>query len=247
MCFGMFENVDIKDKLDRLRNKIRSEGDFLVTEANRILQKDLFTEKKILENLKTYNNSFEILNEEDLDEDLIFTIHEIKQIAIIYRLKFLESKFFKSDIPYEAVLKIKELNDVFHKEIKLFKILAPGENFIKRNNAKETMLFAKTNYDNYYLIHRWGNKLEWNRKLKYWPLRNFENLVITILICTLIIAFSLPTHLITLDRKAEYWSGYRAAAFFHLLIFNFGVTAYITFAFAKNFSSSIWNRSKDFN
>jgi hypothetical protein len=62
----------------------------------------------------------------------------------------------------------------------------------------------------------------------------------------LLLDLALPTRLITLDHSANYWSGYRAAAFFHLLIFNFGVTAYLTFAFAKNFSSSVWNRYTDF-
>lgn len=243
----MFKDVDIKQQLILLRNKSRKEEDRLISEANRILKKDLFAEEKILANLKQYNRSFEKLDEEDLDPALVFTPAEIRRVSIYYRLKFLDSKFFKPEIPYEAILKIKVLNGEFHKEIKSFKVLTPHESFMDKNTKLEAILFAKTNYDNYYLIHKWGNELKWYRKLVFWPLRNFENLILTVLTFTLILAVSLPTHLITLDKKADYWSGYRAAAFFHLLIFNLGVTAYITFAFAKNFSSSVWNRYKDFN
>jgi hypothetical protein len=243
----MFGEIDIQDKLFQLRNKSRKVEDTLLSEAHRILQKDLFTEKKILENLKEYNSAFGLLDEEDLDKEFIFTLQEIKQLAVIYRLKFLESKFFKPEIPYEAILKIKALNSEFHKEIKHFKILAPPVSYEKSNSEHDAILFAKTNYENYYLVHRWGKALKASRKLFFLPLRSFENLVFTVVLTTLILAVSLPTRLITLDHKAEYWSGYRAAAFFHLLIFNFGVTVYLTFTFAKNFSNSIWNRYKDFD
>ncbi len=242
----MFDKVDIENQLSRLRNKTRTVEEQVISETKRILTNDLFAEKKILDHLKQYNKSNEVVSEEDVDEHLIYTRQEIKQVAIFYRLKFLESKFYKPEIPYEAVLKIKSLNEKYHKDIKLFKVLAPHESFSNKHFHFDSMLFAKTNYDNYFLIHRWGKQLKWNRKIKYWPLRNFETLGLTLIVCTLIITLMLPTRLITLDSKATYWSGYRAAAFFHLLIFNFGVTAFITFSFAKNFSSSIWNSERDF-
>ena len=104
-----------------------------------------------------------------------------------------------------------------------------------------------TNYDNYFLVHQWGKKVPWYRSLIYWPMRRFESLLLTVIFFTLAVTLVLPTDLITLDSKAGYWSGYRAAAFFHLLIFNAGVTIYITLAFTRNLSSSMWNRKKDFD
>lgn len=244
---NMFEDADIERELTRLRNKTRSSEDRLLSEANKILRQDLFADKKILDNLKQYNSSSGIVNEEDVDAALIFTLAEIKKLAILYRLKFLETKTYKPEIPYEAILKIKYIEDVFKKNLEVFKVLSVPAAFLDKGCAGSSVLFVKTNYDNYYLVHSWGRPLNWMRRIKFWPLRNFENLFITILIITLIITLSLPTYLISLDRKAEYWSGYRAAAFFHLLIFNMGVTAYFTFAFSKNFSSSIWNSVKDFD
>lgn len=243
----MFERVDVKNQLTRLRSRNRTGEDRLLNEARQILNNDLFTEKKILENLKQYNQSFNILDEDVLDPSLVFSPEEIKQVAVIYRLKFLESKLYKPEIPYEAILKIKDLNTLFRKEIKLFSVLAHPRSFRDINREEEALLFAKTNHGNYYLVHKWGKKFNTLRKFEYFPLRNFETLVLTVLTVTLLITMILPTEFITLDSSATYWCGYRAAAFFHLLIFNLGVTIYITFAFTKNFSSSIWNRVKDFD
>lgn len=243
----MFKKVDIGDELSQLSSKARSGGDILLNEAHRILKQDLFTEGKILENLVNYNRSSEFVNEEDVEAASIFTLDEIKKVCILYRLKFLNSKVFKDGIPYEVVLRIKYHNASFNKDLRDFKILAPSESFLKKDLSGGGLIFVKTNYDNYYLVHKWGNKLKWHRKLRFWPMQQFENLFVTIILATLLITLSLPTGLITLDAKATYWSGYRAAAFFHLLIFNTGVTAYTTFAFAKNFSSSVWNREQDFD
>lgn len=227
--------------------KNRQQADKLISEANKILEEDLLSEKKILLHLTHYQNQFELIDEDDVQSQFVFQPQEIKQAAISLRLKFLDSNLYKSEIPYEAVLKIRDYNETYKREIKSFKIMSVPEAFQKNGSMLEAALFAKTNFGNYYLIHQWGQELPNNRKLTCWPLQTFETLSISILFCTLIITLALPTHLITLDAKAEYFSGYRAAAFFHLLIFNFGVTAYITFAFAKNFSSSIWNQKSDFD
>ena len=238
--------MTVEEQLIHQRKKSRSTDEHVLSEAQRILKQDLFAENKILENLKQYNKNVEVINEEDIFEKTIFSVSEIKQTAVLYRLKFLESKLYKPEIPYEAVLKIKHLNQNFGKDLQHFYILAVSKSFVDKENKSEAFLFSKTNYDNYALIHRWGEKLKAHRKLKFWALRNFENLMFTVALITLIVTLSLPTRLITLDPKADYWSGFRGAAFFHLFIFNMGVTAFIAFTFSKNFSSSIWNRERDF-
>lgn len=241
----MVIDTHLKHELNRVRNKTRKQ-DQAVSEVKKILKQDLLGGKKILENLPLYNNSFALMDEEEIENSDVFTVDEIKSIAILYRLKFLERSFYKPGIPNDVALKIENLNIKFHKEITEYTILASHDSFVNLNNNEEVLLFLKTNYDNYYLLHTWGKPLKAHRKIQFLPLRNFETLVATIFLITLLITIILPTRLITLDHKAEYWSGYRAAAFFHLLIFNFGVTVYFTFAFAKNFSSSVWNRYKDF-
>lgn len=239
--------VSIANEL--LKKKITNfkEEDQVISEVYKILQRDLFHEKKILQNLKLYNRSFELLDEEEVDDLSLFSTATIKDIAIQYRLKFLDSQQYKKDIPYEAILKIKDLNARYRKDIKHFKILAPVENFRTKDKDEALILFAPTNHGNYFMIHQWGQDLKWHRKMSSWPMKRFETLFATVALISLLLAVSFPTRLIWLPEHSDYWGTYRIGAFFHILIFNMGVTAYITFAFGKNFSSNTWNQVQDFH
>jgi hypothetical protein len=242
----MFSPVDFRQELGRLREKERRQEDLVLQEANRILQTDLFHENKILNYLNDYGRTFEHLDEEDVIAENIFTEEEVKKLAVRHRLKFLSSSLYRSEIPYQAVLKIKDLNQKHRKDLKHFFVLAQPSAFFQSGQIPQSALFVSTNNGNYFMLHRWGGDLSWSRKFKFWPMRSFENLFATVLVIALLVTLVLPTALITLDSKAEYWSGYRAAAFFHLLIFFGGFTTYLTFAFAGNFSNVVWNRKKDF-
>jgi hypothetical protein len=233
--------VDLLVKLTRCKEKKEKDADMVLQEVNRILNKELYTEKNILHNLKNYNKLVEVINEDEVDESLVFKISEIKDIALTYRLRFVDSQCYKHDFPYESVLKIEHLNATYKKSLKGFKVLSTGKFFRDKNSRDSALLFAPTNLGNYYLVHQWGEPLKWHRKYVNWPLNNIENLFVTLILTTLVITMCLPTYLITLDRKATYWCAYRIGIFFHLLIFNMGVTAYITFAFSKNLGTSIWN------
>ena len=237
----MFQDIDIQKELLELRHKNAHEGNHLIFEARRILKKDLFSDEKILQNLGAYNRSADVLDEEDLEKSRVFTLSEIKTLCTTYRLKFLDTNNYQPEFPFEAVMKVRGLNEAFRKNIKHLMLLGSNESF-RKNSGKECVLFAKTNYDNYYLVHRWGTSFKWGRRLSSWPLRSFENLFFTVALITLVITIALPTTLISLDERIGYFSGFRIAAFFHLLIFNTGVTAYITFTFNKNFSSVIWDK-----
>lgn len=242
-----FKGIEIKEKLIHQKIKLSKPDEAVIDEVYKILNNDLLHEKKILNNLKYYQKSFSKIDEEDIsDKNLIFKSTEIKALCIKYRLKFLESKHFKPELPYESVLKIRELNKTHHKDLKEFKILSHPNSFKKTETNENSLLFVPTNHGNYYLIHHWGPPLKWHRKFTSLPLRSFESIFITVAIISAIIAFSLPTRLIWLPQGADWWGGYRFGALFHIFIFNMGITAYITFAFSKNFSSSNWNSYEDF-
>lgn len=240
------QNSILHKQLHRVRKRTRAAGGHLVREAQRILNNDLFSEEKILKHLGHYNALSKVLEENDVQAERVFSRDEIRQIAIAWRLKFLNSAAYKPGIPFEAVLTIKDLNRCFSKDLQEFFVLSTPLAFNDMRCRDEALLFTPTSDGNYYLVHRWGQALPASRRWTRWPMRGFENLFGTVLLFTLCVTLALPTGLITLDDAAAYWSGYRAAAFFHLLIFNTGVTAYFTFAFAKNFSSSVWNRDSDF-
>ena len=238
-------NNSLYTQLDSIRQKTNQAELNIINEAKKILDNDLVSEKKILKNLGHYNNLSEVIIEEDVNENEIFSLEVIKILSFQYRLKFLDSSLYKSEIPLEAVQKVKYLNEKHHRNLKHFKILSLPESFIKDQTLSNSILFAKTNHNQYYKIHQWGNEIPKRRKLFVWPLRNFETLALSILFFTMIEALVLPTNLITLDSKAQYWSGYRGGTFFHLLIFNSAFSTYFFITFAKNFSSNLWNRKND--
>jgi hypothetical protein len=241
----MLNPVNIKELLHKSKQQNRGQGEHLIEDAKRVLRRDLFSESKILQNLKAYNSAKDLLEEEGLDKENLFLLKDIKTTCVNYRLRFLDSEFYSAEIPFEAIAKIKALSQSQHKELKHFKVLG-SQQALSGKRDEEVLLFCKTLDENYYLIHRWGQALKWSRSLFTWPLRNFENLFVSVALITALITIVLPTGLISLDETIGYFSGFRLAAFFHLLIFNFGVTAYITFAFNKNFSSSVWNQSSEF-
>ncbi len=240
----MLEAVNLHNELFKMRKTIRKEEDVLMDEVKSILNADLLKENKILNHLKFYNKAFELIDESDVNQQFVFSLNEIKKVCVNNRLRFLDSQIYKKEIPYEAVLKIKDLNTLYHKDLKSFKILAPAEAFKDSTNNLPCLLFAKTINDNYYLIHAWGEDLKWYRKLKYFPLRSIETMFLSLAVFTLLVDISLPVELITLDKSAPYWCGYRVATYFHLLIFFSGFTTYATFAFHRNFSGSDWNNTR---
>lgn len=241
----MLNPVNIKELLRKSKLHHLGQGEHLIEDAKRVLRRDLFSEQKILQNLKAYNSAKDLLEEDSLEKENVFLLKDIKTTCVNYRLRFLDSEYYGSEIPFEAIAKIKALNQNQRKELKHFKVLG-SQQALSGKRDEEVLLLCKTMDENYYLIHRWGKPLKWSRRLFTWPLRNFETLFTSVGLITAIITIVLPTGLISLDENIDYFSGFRLAAFFHLLIFNFGVTAYITFAFNKNFSSSVWNQSSEF-
>jgi hypothetical protein len=243
----MFSGFDIREELIRNRDKSRKENDFVLDEVHRILAESSFTEKHILDNLRQYNRTFTLLDEEGLDKTFVFKEADIKRECIGFRLKFLDSRHYKPEVPYEAILKISHLNSLQKKDLQDFKILGKSGAFKNKDVPSPLLLFAPTVYGNYYLVHAWGCKLKWYQKIKALPLRNFEVLLCTVALIALTVTMSLPTWLITLDHEATYWCGYRVAAFLHLFIFFSGMTAYLLVGFNKNFNGSVWRSEKEFD
>ena len=61
------------------------------------------------------------LNHFDIDKvetDKIFHIDQIKKICIDYRLRFLDTKYFKGDFPANAISKIRQLEEDHTDQIK---------------------------------------------------------------------------------------------------------------------------------
>lgn len=240
----MLKNIHIAEALALEKQKIFRQEDGLLEEAKRVLLAERFTEKNILNNLTSYIQSFEFLDEEELDEKKLFRKEELKNCCTVYRMKFLDSQLFKGEFPYEAILKIKDLNQLQRKDIKHFKLLAPRALFKDGDQKNQgALLFAETICGNYYLIHQWGEKIKWNRKITCFPLRNFEALLTCLLLFSLVCTLITPTRMITSDVhvQQDYFSMYRIALFFHIVILTASMVVFRFFAHRLYFSSSQWD------
>ena len=230
----------LQQALENERKEL-SQQDVLLQDAQRILFKSRLSDKNILDNLKFYNSSFEFLDDDEIEKQKTFTLAQIKNLCKKLHLRFLSSQSYSGEIPYEAILKIKDLNTAYRKDLKHFKIVSTKDFFTSPQSDATAMLFVQTLYGNYYLLHSWGKPLSKWRSVKFFAMRNFESLFVCLFLFTMAESLLMPTRLLTTDTKAGYFSLYRMACIFHLLIFNAAFTVFGLFSSRLNFSESSWD------
>lgn len=165
---------------------------------------------------KRENTNSKIKNER------IFTLSEIKDIAIKYGLRFLPTIYYKGSIPNELPQKIKEFEslglplknlaesrisesniwdiswrdlwDFYDKGQKIsYAILAPSESFHLQPKPKDPLLFAILEDGTFYLVHKWGKDLTvWNY-IKNIKNRSKASWTLNIFLKTMIITIFIPT------------------------------------------------------
>ncbi|APG60031.1 hypothetical protein [Christiangramia salexigens] len=236
-----FPRTNLEIQLIKERNK-RFDPSQVMEEINLIFNNSEEVDEKIIQELQDGSerdeNKFE---PELLETNSIFHLDQIYKICVDYRLRFLDSKLFKGDIPYEALIKIKDLEKSHRTTLKGFKVLAPSKLF-KLENADDPLLFAPIGNDYYYLIHKWGNDLHPLRKVLMWPFKTLENFVVLLLAMSFITAVLVPEGLFSPQQTTT--------QFFMIFFFIFkwfaGLSIFYGFKKGKNFSTEIWN-SKYYN
>ncbi len=235
------KGTHIPDQILKARNKRVSEIEILA-EVQRIFrqeeQKDFLITEALNENDDINFNSFNI---DELESNKIYHLEDIEKICIDYRLRFLPSAYFKAEIPYEAISKIKNLENIHQTKLEGFKIMAPAKLF-KLQNADDPLLFAPIGNEYYYLIHSWGNDLHPFRKLLMWPFKNLENFMLVLLVISFLITFLIPNGMFSPKMSTSEF----LMIFFFMFKWVAGMALFIGFKKGKNFSSSIW-RSKFYN
>lgn len=234
-------DIKIVSALEKERKKFLKKDGNVINQVNQILQDSLYSEKNILRNLKSYNRTFEYLDEEGLDRNKLFSLNEIKKICIQYNLRFLDSQKFRGKFPNEAIQAIKELSVKRKTPLENFKILGPINIFRKNNSDADPMLFAETNYGNYYLVYQWGQRVPWYSKILHFPFRAIENLVGSLASVCLILSLITPQHWIMDTTKIDYWDAHRIALFFHLFIVFGSLIAFLMISFYGGFTSTKWD------
>lgn len=237
----LLKKTNIEEKLQRLKHKSTSENTTLEA-VKAILAKDDNIDERISETLNNGKSSDKNnFNFDLLETENIYHIEQIKSICIDYRLRFLNSRFFKGKLPYEATSKIKSLEKAHKTEFKGFKIIAPSKLF-KLENADDPILFAPIGNGYYYLIHKWGNDLNPFRKLLMWPYKGFGNLIFTVFLVSLLATALFPEGIFS-NKPNSTQAG---MIFFFIFKSIAAMVIYYGFAAGKNFNYAIWN-SKYFN
>lgn len=227
--------TNIEVQLRRTRNK-RIAEEAIIAHVQEILKreddKENLIRKTLNEGSGEASNNF---NFDLLEGGRIYHISDIEKICIDYRLRFLDSRFFKAEIPVEAISEIKKLEKQHKISLKGFKIIAPSK-LLKLDNADDPLLFAPMGNDYFYLIHKWGNDLHPLRKLLMWPFKYIENYALVLLICSFLLAFLVPEGLFAPQ--------YTTSQFFIIFFFVFkwiaGLSIFYGVKFGKNFNSAIW-------
>jgi hypothetical protein len=237
----LFKRTNIEEQLSLLTQKDEAQAN-LIKNVYALLQKDSENEERIHQRLaggyKGIANNF---NFDLLETTKIYHIDQIKKICIEYRLRFLDSKYFKGEIPQEGISRIKALERSHNISIQGFKIIAPSKLF-RLEDKDDPLLFAPIGNDYFYLIHRWGNDLHPLRKAFAWPFKNIVNLTSIVLLIAYLITLMVPEGLFSKSSsRAEFWIIY-----FFMFKSIASVVIFYGFALGKNFNPAIWN-SKYFN
>ncbi len=237
----MFSRTNVEEQLLKNRAK-RIDEQRVMDEVNRIFAENQNDRNAIASHLHETNNDGD--NPFDLDKleaSHIFHLDDIKSLCITYRLRFLDSHYFKGDFPEEAISRIRQLEKQHQITLKNFKIVAPAK-LLKLENADDPLLFAPMGNNYFYIIHKWGNDLHPFRKLLMWPYRSLENLVFTVALLSILITAIAPMHWFSPHPGiAEY-------LFLGVFIFKAvaGLVLFYGFSKGKNFNEAIWD-SKYYN
>jgi hypothetical protein len=213
------------------------------TQIDRILEKvsqqDTFDPKALLKSAE----SSESINNFDFDlleSHKIFHLDQIREVCIDYRLRFLDLKYFKGNVPKEAIAKISALEKNHDTTLDNFKVMAPSVLF-RLKKADDPLLFVPLGNKYFYLIHKWGDDLSFFRKAWAWSFKNIWNLLITVMVVSFFATLITPYQIFTKSpTPSTFWM-----LFFFMFKAIASIVLFYGFALGKNFNPAIWNNRYD--
>ena len=137
-----------------------------------------------------------------------------------------------------------QLEKKYNTEIKDFYVLAPFSVFDLKDINKDPLLFAKIGEDKFYLIHKWGNDLNFGRSVLNFPFRSIYHFFVSNLVLAFVFSMSFPLSILNVAPENEgmmrlWFCTHCLIAFFSFFLFMGSLTF-------KGFSSNTWN-SKYYN
>ncbi len=233
----LLKPTNIEEKLQRLRSKTSHE-DSILQEVKDLLQQNEQNREEIRKRVDTSEEvEGNTLTFDLLETDRIYHLDQIKKICINYRLRFLDTKYFKGEIPEEAVSKIRQMEQAHQTTLRGFKIIAPSKLF-RLENPDDPLLFVPIGNGYFYLIHKWGKDLHPLRRLMMLPFKTFENLMLFTILVSYLLTLLIPSGLFSKNEGStmEFWM-----LFFFVFKMVASIVLYYGFAMGKNFNTAIWN------
>lgn len=186
----VFKNVNLVEELQRETQKITAEE--ALEQANTVIQNEFQLERDIQRRIMGRTTGSLLFPTNSLDQAKIISKKAVKNICIDYRLRCLDSKYYRGDIPYEAISKIKKAEKEAGQKFKEFKIIAMASKFKLLDSTKDPVLLAELSDDHYYFIHKWGKDMSPLQKIVSYPFRNIRTLGTTASLVGLLIAILIP-------------------------------------------------------
>ena len=236
----MFSPIDIQDELVKTRQKHAQIQHSLMQQVEAAMKKGQQADEYIMTRLRKAPKPGKWkVDTSLLDKNKIFSLDDIKSICVQYRLRFLDSKYFRmEELPYDAMQAIKNLEKETGKEISHVKMMASAKFFKLEDINKDPLLFAQIDDTNFYLIHKWGSDFKWYKKWLSFPMRSLWSLFISIIVVGLPIAYILPLIWFHTPADRNYYQTLYLAAFTIYTIFTI---VYGGFTFYRRFSKACWN------
>ncbi len=230
----MFQKLNIHQELIAERTKGIKDEEFRMM-LREIMQSQEEKSQNIRENLKKANDaSYNSLDFDALETSNIFHVDTIKKICVDYRLRFLDTQYFKGIYPENIEEIIGALESKHDTELKNFKIMAPSKLF-KLRSPDDPLLFVPMGNGYYYLVHTWGNDLNSYRKFFVQPFKSPKSMLL----------FSLYTSIVFAVLIGVFNTSMDVSKIFTLFLFILKAVVFVMFYFffmvKKNFNSVIWN------
>ncbi len=237
----MLEKVNLENKLKEVRAKKFKNSNDILEAYLQLLNKDDENRNRIRESLTEENSEkSNTFNTDQLESARVFHVSQIRKICIDYRLRFLDTAYFKDTYPEEAISEINNLEKIHNTTFSNFKIVAPIDVF-KLRKADDPLLFLPMGNGYHYLVHKWGNDVSPLRKLKYWSIKNIENLLVSLTLISIVFTALTYPFFLTQDPSFGY--------LLMLFMFYFKGVVGMFFIFCggrgKNFSEYSWQSQYD--
>lgn len=234
--------VNLPTALRKIRRSSKDFKEELILDAYReMLQKDGELEEELRKALSiSPTGDLPRIDTANLDEQNVFHLAHIKELATKYRLRFLDAHLFKGEIPAEAMSKLKAIQRRQTEELTHFKIMAPADLFKLSYKDKDPMLFIPMGKNLYYLVHQWGRDMSIWRKILVYPFRNIGTLIRTLLLTAFVFQMAIPTDIITGGFEGQSFT-IRMWMTLHTFIALAGMVALFGYPNLKDFNSVLWN------